>query len=402
LSDLPPSTPRLSDAGPAAIAVDAGLPENRQAMFFAVIVSVAVAGFATGLTIPLVSLRLDGQGYNEFVVGLMAAAPALGFVLTAPFVRGVAGTLGKRHAMLACIATSGISIWLLDVTTHIGVWFVLRLLTGAASGILIALGETLVNELSSQSRRGRSVAIYTTTFTVCQLAGPASLSVMDGNSPWPGTLSAAIHLISAGLFWTLFRNEPPVNSGEPSNVSIWICVRSSPELFAGVLFFGLFDAVMLSLFSIYGLHHGYAVAVVTLMVAVVLLGDAALQTAIGWMADRTSPRALCIGCGFLTLAISLTLPILMGWPRVLWPALAVLGAVSGGIYTLALIQVGQRYRGHALVAANASAGLAWGIGSLAGPLVAGGAALMHPGAGLPITLAVSVSLLLLLTLLVKL
>jgi MFS family permease len=367
-------------------------------MLLAVIASVAVAGFATGLTIPLVSLRLNAQGSNELLVGLMAAAPAFGFVLTAPFVRGISASLGMRSTMLACIGLSAVSIALLDMTAHVAAWFVLRVLMGAASGVLIAIGETLVNELSPQTHRGRAVAVYTTTFTICQLCGPAVLSTIDSNGLWPGSISLAVHLISIVLFWTLFRNQRDGYSEKDADVSIWDCVRAAPELCGGVLFFALFDAVMLSLFPLYGLHHGYAVGAATLMVTVVLLGDAALQTGIGWLADRMSANVLYIACGAGTLALSLLLPALMPHPWIVWTALALLGAVAGGIYTLALIQIGQRFRGHSLVAANASAGFAWGIGSLVGPLLAGGAALLHPGMGLPLTLAVAASVFLLLAL----
>ena len=365
-------------------------------MLMAVIGSVAVAGFATGLSIPLVSLRLNAQGHNELIIGLMAAAPALGFMLTAPFVRGLSAALGMRTTMLACIAASAISIALLDVTAHLTAWFALRVLMGAASGVLIALGETLVNELSPHGHRGRAVAVYTTTFTVCQLCGPATLSTMDSHSLWPGAISMTVHLMSAGLFWTLFRYKRPDDPEDEADVSIWTCARASPELCAGVLFFALFDAVMLSLFPIYGLHHGYAVGVATLMVTVVFVGDAVLQFGIGWLADRMSANVLFRLCGAATLGLSLLLPVLMPHTWIVWPALAMLGAVAGGIYTLALIQMGQRYRGHALVAANASAGFAWGLGSLFGPLIAGGAALLHPGMGLPFTLAVAAGLFLLL------
>lgn len=363
-------------------------------MLLAVIASVATAGFATGLTIPLVSFRLHALGHNELVVGLMAAAPALGFMLSAPFIRGVSATLGMRTTMLGCMALSAISVALLDVTTQIAAWFVLRILMGSVSGILIATGETLVNELSPRSHRGRAVALYTTVFTVCQLCGPAVLSSIDSNGLWPGCISITFHLLSGGLFWALFKGGQSEYPEPEANVSIWMCARGSPELIAGVLFFALFDAVVLSLLPLYGLHHGYAVGVAALMMTVVLLGDAVLQFAIGWLADRTSARALFVLCGAATLVLSLLLPALMPHPWTLWPVLGLLGAVAGGIYTLSLIQIGQRFRGHALVAANASAGFAWGAGSLVGPLIAGVAAFLHPSMGLPLTLAAAASLLL--------
>ncbi|MFW7266029.1 MFS transporter, partial [Pseudomonas juntendi] len=69
----------------------------------------------------------------------------------------------------------------------------------------------------------------------------------------------------------------------------------------------------------------------------------------------------------------------------------VLGAVAGGIYTLALVLIGQRFKGQDLVTANASVGLLWGVGSLVGPLVSGAAMGVAPH-GLPMALALMAGL----------
>jgi predicted branched-subunit amino acid permease len=41
--------------------------------------------------------------------------------------------------------------------------------------------------------------------------------------------------------------------------------------------------------------------------------------------------------------------------------------VSFGIYTLALVEVGERFSGALLIAANSAFALAWGVGGIAGP-----------------------------------
>lgn len=88
----------------------------------------------------------------------------------------------------------------------------------------------------------------------------------------------------------------------------------------------------------------------------------------------------------VSLVIGLGLPLLMNYPALLWPSLVILGAAAGGVYTLAIILIGQAFSGPDLVTANASAGLLWGIGSLLGPLLSGAA--MNGGThGLPLTLS---------------
>ena len=45
----------------------------RWATYFAVLASVLSVGLALGVSMPLVSLRLEGWGYGSFAIGVMAA-----------------------------------------------------------------------------------------------------------------------------------------------------------------------------------------------------------------------------------------------------------------------------------------------------------------------------------------
>ena len=65
----------------------------------------------------------------------------------------------------------------------------------------------------------------------------------------------------------------------------------------------------------------------------------------------------------------------------------VFGAAAGGLYTLSLILVGQRYRDDALVRANAHIALLWGVGCLLGPLSTGAASQWLSGHALPLMMA---------------
>ncbi|TJW40778.1 MAG: MFS transporter, partial [Mesorhizobium sp.] len=56
------------------------------------------------------------------------------------------------------------------------------------------------------------------------------------------------------------------------------------------------------------------------------------------------------------------------------------------IYTMSIIELGERFTGSALVAGNAAFSLMWGVGGIAVPPLAGGAMDMIGANGLPITL----------------
>ena len=45
----------------------------------------------------------------------------------------------------------------------------------------------------------------------------------------------------------------------------------------------------------------------------------------------------------------------------IWPVLVLFGSSAGGLYTLSVILVGQRFRDDALVRANANIAMLWGL-----------------------------------------
>ncbi|MCB2792112.1 hypothetical protein KQ881_16170, partial [Listeria monocytogenes] len=80
---------------------------------------------------------------------------------------------------------------------------------------------------------------------------------------------------------------------------------------------------------------------------------------IGWLAARVSRSGLCGGCGLVLLLSSLAIPLLLQ-TSLIWPRRVRFGASAGGLCTLALILIGERYRDDALVRANAHVAQLWG------------------------------------------
>lgn len=110
-----------------------------------------------------------------------------------------------------------------------------------------------------------------------------------------------------------------------------------------------------------------------------------MQMPFGWLADHMNREKLYRICGVVTLGASCLLPFLITHHYLIWVLLFVLGATAGAIYTIALVQIGQYFKGNDLIIANAAAAMLWGIGNLSGPLLAGVATSLSL-AGLPVLL----------------
>jgi MFS family permease len=355
--------------------------------------AVSIVGLSLGATLPLVALRLLDNGASALQIGVLSAVPAAGMILAATLVDRACQLMSRRRLYLLCFVLCTASTAAIEFSSH-SLWLLAaaRLALGVGMGIAIILGEAWVNELCGENNRGTIVALYATSFTAFQLLGPTLVALLGAETPWVVLLVSAGHLIAlATVAFAMPEEGIHEHVEEPRSFSLAGFLRVAPALCMGVLFFSFFDSVVLSLFPVYASSHGYAVGIAAFMATVILLGDMICQLPLGWLSDRFDRPTLHLACGVAAMLIGLGLPWLISQPSLLWPALMLLGAVAGGVYTLALVLIGQRFRGRDLVTANAAAGMLWGVGSLLGPLLSGSLMDLGPQ-GVPVALALAAGL----------
>ncbi|MEZ5728595.1 MAG: MFS transporter [Burkholderiaceae bacterium] len=121
-------------------------------------------------------------------------------------------------------------------------------------------------------------------------------------------------------------------------------------------------------------------------------GSALMMLPIGELADRWTRRTVLLGCASAVLVACLALPWAAhaGFPLAV--AAFVWGGAGGALYTLAMIEIGHRHRGPDLIEATSVLVLAYTLGGLFGPAVAGAAIGVSPRFALPAVLAVIAAL----------
>jgi hypothetical protein len=82
---------------------------------------------------------------------------------------------------------------------------------------------------------------------------------------------------------------------------------------------------------------------------------------------------------------ALLLPATILSPLV-WPLLLVMGGVGYGVYTMATIELGNRFQGQALVAGNAAFAVMWVLGGILGPPGSGALMQLSGASGLPLVI----------------
>lgn len=337
--------------------------------FIPLTVSVAVVGLALGATQPLTALILDQRGFGTDVVGLMTAISALGILAAVPFMQRWHTWLGPRRTMVAAVWVAALSTALLQATDNLIAWSVLRFIFGASLSVLFTIGEAWINRLAPDASRGRVVALYATTFTLCQMIGPALVAVFASRITWSFVACGTMFLLAVPLLMRM-NNDSHGVAHEPH--ADWrIVVPRMPAIILGTAFFAFFDALALSLLPLFAMRHGIPTEQAVLSATVVLIGDTTLQFALGWLADRIGRLRVHLACGLLVCGLLPLMPFAIATPWLWWPLLYLLGGAAGGVYVLSLVACGERFSGRTLVTASGLVNATWGIASSGGPLVTG-------------------------------
>jgi MFS family permease len=367
----------------------------RWGTYFAVLSAVLSVGLALGVSMPLVSLRLEQWGYGPFAIGVMASMPAIGVLFGAALSSRLAAWLGTAALMRLCLWSGALSIGLLALLPYYAVWVLLRLAIGSALTIVFILGESWINQLVVERWRGRLVALYGSSYALSQLSGPLLLGLIGTEADYGFWIGTALLVVSPLLL--LRRSGAPVTeSGHVALRDLLGFCRSLPVISWAIALFAAFEALILTLLPVYCINQGYSAAIALYMVSAVVVGDALLQLPIGVLADYMSRRTLFSGCALVLMLSSLAVPVLIDTPAI-WPTWVLFGASAGGLFTLSLVLIGERYRDDELVRANAHVAQLWGVGCLIGPLVAGAGSQWISGHALPLFMAAGALGLVLLT-----
>ncbi len=332
---------------------------------------VFAADVAMGLTYPLLNLLLEARGVDERIIGLNAAMSPLGIIFTGLILPRLVAT--KSSAPIAWIAMALLagSILAMGFFTSLFSWFVVRFVLGAAAGALFALSEAWLMHFTADENRGRTTAVYTTVMAAGFGMGTAIMPLAGIESLLPFIIGAAF-VVLGSLPLLLIRLDgsefKPDESGDKAGMMVF--AWAAPLLLLGVLTMTLFDSVMLSFFPIYAVRVSLDLTSAAWLLGAAVAGAAVFQLPIGWLADRWSRRGVIWIATVGTCVLALAMPVVIKtW--LAWPLAIALGTCAYALYSLALVALGDRFKGPMLVAGSAGVAAMWGIGGIVGPPVTG-------------------------------
>jgi MFS family permease len=338
-----------------------------------------------GLSVPLLSLILEDRGFDGTLIGTQTAVQSAAIFLVSPALPRHMSRTGPAILMLGAILMSIVAFGLLAVFTSTPAWFVLRFALGAAAAVLWVCGEAWLNQVADDATRGRAVALYSMAVAGGFALGPVVLSATGSKGLTPFVVSGAVMLLSTVPLLPVLRDAPRL-SGDQTG-SLYQCFLLAPVAMLLCALFAAADGMLISFLALYGKAAGLSEVRALYLITLLGIGGIAGQLPIGWLADRVDRMLLAALCTLLTVATSLAMPFAIAHYPWNFLYMLVFGAVLSGIYTIALVVIGEQFKGADLAAASALFGVMWGAGGVLGPQLGGLAYEYFPRYGIPLSIA---------------
>ena len=349
-------------------------------------------GVCQGLCYPLFSLILQEQGVDTALIGLSSAMMPVGMVAFAPLLPLATRRFGSTAVALSCTVLLLVGLGCMGLVQNVWFWFPMRFLLGLGISGLFVSSEVWINTMGSPAGRGQRLGFFASSLSLGVAVGPFLLTV-TGTRGWPPFLAGmGVVGVAVLLLLLVFRQLPDAGAEKGGSIRAFLPLAPGLLLIVGLV--AAYDQALLALFPVYGTDNGLSEPEIAFAITVWAAGNILFPIPIGWLADRWSRRGTMAVLCILTVAGAALLPFVMRPPWLLWLLLFAWGPAAYNVYTLAIIELGARFKGTLLLAGNSAFAVMWGIGGMTGPPAVGLAVDRFGANGLPAGLAIMYLLLL--------
>lgn len=324
---------------------------------------------ANGLFGTVLGLRSKLEGFSTELIGLIMAGYFFGLLLGAVYAVRVVAAVGHIRAFAAFASVMSVAVLAHLLWIEPLAWLGLRIVAGLCMAGMVMVTESWINERSSNENRGRVLSLYMVTNYLG--AGLGQLLLTLGSPAEFELFVVASIIYSIALVPILMTQASSPKPVSPQRMGIRRLFAVSPVGVVGTVASGLFGASLFSLGPVFAAERGLSIAQVSTFMACIVLGGMALQVPVGRLSDRLDRRSMLILVALATAACAVGIVWATrdpGWPMFLFAA--AYGGFAFTVYPLASAQVNDRADPDLMVQVASGLLIAYGLGSVAGPILA--------------------------------
>jgi len=352
---------------------DASMTKAQKQGILTAIACTGAIALAWGLSSPLISQHLERMTSSGVLLGWLISLAAVATILVTPFVPKLMSRFDARSVMIVCLVIGAFTIPALKIFMHPAAWFVIKFIASCAFTIVFVIAEIWINQLAPEHLRGRIMGLYGAALAGGMGIG-SGLAVLTGIDGWmPFLVCATINLLAI-LPFILMKNAQGIVATPKEDARFKVIFKimlAAPAIMMCGVVFGAIEQSIIYFLPVYDTRLGHSEYAARVLLMIAALGNALFQYPMGMLADKMNRDKLSI----ILMGIAFIGPVLMALVGGNFVLLAILAffyvGLSTALYTVGLVQLGERFKGHQLAAANAGFIMAYGVGSLIIPPLAG-------------------------------
>ena len=352
---------------------DAAIPASGRAtgasVFALLFLTIGIFQLGTGMLMGVVPVQLSLNGFSASVVGWVSTGQSVGFLAGSLLAAPITAALRARPtlALFATInAAAAVALWFWGDPFA---WMAARIVAGFSSGCVMVLFEAWVGSKAAPANRGLVFGIYMVLSRLAFLTAQIAMAVVAPHLTLLFLVAAVCYLVAPGLA-VIVPGNPPLIGGR-SFAGIWEMPRRAPAAAAAALAHAMITTSSLGLFPVYAVARGIPVDQIAFLLAATQFGGLVLQLPMSLLSDRVGRRTVMTIAALATLAMSALLWVAEA-PGVWF--LAVMAALWAGspaaLYSLGVAHANDIASDAERVAWSGAMISMWGLGAVAGPLLA--------------------------------
>jgi len=323
-----------------------------------------------GLNLAVLGVRMVDEGFDVRTSGAVMACYFAGFLLGPVLVvRWLSGVGHIRvFASLASLASCVVLVHFVWVNPFS--WGALRFVFGFCMAGLYVVVESWLNDASTPSTRGRTLAVY----MIASMGGLGlgQLLIATGDPGEANLFIAASILVSMSfvpIALAATTEAPPVRVSPTMKIREFY--RTAPTGMVGIFLVGASHGILFGLSAVYATRVGFGPGRTAAFLALPSLGALAFQWPVGWASDRLPRRGVIFAVAAMTAATAALLVVMPERSSLVLPVMFVLGGLTFSLYSLVLSHTLDRSAPGSAMGASGASLRVNGTGAVLGPIIAG-------------------------------
>lgn len=361
----------------------------------ALFLSLVLMVVGNGMLGTVVALRLEIEGFPSGVAGLVLGLFSVGFVLGSIYGIRVVKRVGHIRAFATFGALAAATTLVHPLHISVAGWMALRLVLGFCIAGLMLVVESWTNARATAETRGKLLATYMVLFFLAASSGQFLIALGDPGQHHLFIVSAI--LICCSLVPLSLTRSPAPEIEESDRMQVRELWRATELGVSGAFLSGLAMSAFSAIGPIYAFQMGLAIEEVATFMGIAILAAMALQWPAGYLSDYLPRRIVLTTITAAAVAAGVLTAVLGGRSTfLLYATVALFYGLGACIYPIALALTHDMLSHRQIIPASATFLLAFGIGTIAGPMLGGLSIDLVGPSGLFLFVSVALGLLVLL------